>query len=154
MRRRRGFVQLAILHLLKEESMHGYQIMKELEERSDGAYSASAGTIYPALQEMLDQHMIELESGADKKVYFLSEKGNERLMEFANQGEGDFWGEWKERMVWRNSEESLRLRAALEGWETQLRRTMRQIRGNPERVEELISLIDEMTNRLKNHRDQ
>jgi DNA-binding PadR family transcriptional regulator len=145
---------LAILHLLKEESMHGYQIMKELEERSDGAYSASAGTIYPALQEMLDQHMIELESDADKKVYFLSEKGNERLMEFASQGEGDFWVEWKERMVWRNSEESLRLRAALEGWETQLRRTMRQIRGNPERVEVLIALIDEMTSRLKNHRDQ
>lgn len=154
MRRRRGFVQLAILHLLKEESMHGYQIMKELEERSHGAYSASAGTIYPALQELLDQQMIELESGADKKVYFLSEKGNERLMEFASQGEGNFWVEWKERMVWRNSEESLRLRAALEEWETQLRRTMRQIRGNPGRVEELIALIDEMTNRLKNHRDQ
>jgi DNA-binding PadR family transcriptional regulator len=45
MRKRRGFVQLAILHLLKEQSMHGYQIMKQLEERSNGLYQASAGTV-------------------------------------------------------------------------------------------------------------
>src|SRR3954468_22558306 len=104
MKRRRGFVQLAILHLLEEDSMHGYHIMKELEARSDGLYSASAGTVYPALQELLDQGIIGLESESEKKVYFTNEKGKERLEEFAKRGEGDFWIEWKERMVWRNSE--------------------------------------------------
>ena len=95
MKRRRGFVQLAILHLLKDESMHGYQIMKELETRSDGLYSASAGTVYPALQELLDQDIINLEAESDKKVYFINEKGKERLKEFAKRKEGDFWTEWK-----------------------------------------------------------
>jgi DNA-binding PadR family transcriptional regulator len=147
MRRRRGFVQVAILHLLKEESMHGYQIMKELEERSNGAYSASAGTVYPALQELLDQNLIELDTESDKKIYFISKDGKQRLEE--NQEEGDFWIEWKERMMWRNSEESIQLRSAVDRWEKELRKVMKQSRGNPELVRELITFIDDMTDHLK-----
>lgn len=149
MRRRRGFVQAAILHLLHEESMHGYQIMKELEERSNGAYSASAGTVYPALQELLDQNLIELDTESDKKIYSINENGKKRVAEL--RGEGDFWVEWKERMIWKNSEESIQLRAAMDQWEKEFRKAMKQARGNPERVHELIAFIDEMTNRLKKH---
>jgi DNA-binding PadR family transcriptional regulator len=147
MKRRRGFVQVAILHLLNEESMHGYQIMKELEERSNGAYSASAGTVYPALQELLDQNLIELDTESDKKIYFISEDGKKRLEE--KQEEGDFWVEWKERMMWKNSEESILLRGAVDRWEKELRKVMKQSRGYPERVRELIAYIDEMTHHLK-----
>ncbi|NHC42841.1 helix-turn-helix transcriptional regulator [Bacillus sp. MM2020_1] len=149
MRRRRGFVQVAILHLLKEESMHGYQIMKELEERSNGAYSASAGTVYPALQELLDQNLIELDAGSDKKIYSLNDNGQTRLEEISEHEEGDFWVEWKERMTWKNSEESIQLRAAMERWEKEFRKAMKQARGNPERVHKLIAFIDEMTDQLK-----
>ena len=151
MGKRRGFVQIAILHLLKEESMHGYQIMKELEDRSNGAYSASAGTVYPALQELLDQNLIELDPAADKKVYSLNENGKNRVEERGKQEEGDFWVEWKERMTWRNSEESVQLRAAMDRWEKEFRKAMKQARGNPESVRELIAFIDEMTDRLKKH---
>jgi DNA-binding PadR family transcriptional regulator len=147
MRKRRGFVQVAILHLLKEESMHGYQIMKELEERSNGAYSASAGTVYPALQELLDQNLIELDTDTDKKIYFISIEGKKRLEE--RQEESDFWVEWRERMIWKNSEESTQLRAAMDRWEKEFRNAMKQARGNPERVRELIAFIDEMTHHLK-----
>lgn len=147
MRRRRGFVQVAILHLLNEESMHGYQIMKGLEERSNGAYSASAGTVYPALQELLDQNLIELDTESDKKTYSINENGKKRLEE--KRAEGDFWIEWKERMMWKKSEESVQLRAAMDRWETEFRKAMKQARGNPESVFELIAFIDEMTDRLK-----
>jgi DNA-binding PadR family transcriptional regulator len=153
MRRRRGFVQFAILQLLKEGSMHGYQIMKELEERSNGAYSASAGTVYPALQELLDQNLIELNSESDKKIYFLNENGKKRLEETADRVEGDFWAEWKERMMWKNSEESVQLRAAVDRWEKEFRKAMKQTRGNPESVLQLITFIDEMTDRLKDQGD-
>ena len=85
MKKRRGFMQLAILHLLKEESMHGYQVMKELENRSGGLYSASAGTVYPALQELLEQEMIDLEPTSNKKTYVIKEKGIERLEDFASR---------------------------------------------------------------------
>lgn len=147
MKRRRGFVQVAILHLLNEESMHGYQIMKELEERSNGAYSASAGTVYPALQELLDQNLIELDTESDKKTYSINENGKKRLEE--KRAEGDFWIEWKERMIWKNSEESIQLRAAVDRWEKELRKVMKQSRGKPEHVRELIAFIDEMTHLLK-----
>jgi DNA-binding PadR family transcriptional regulator len=148
MRRRRGFVQVAILHLLKEESMHGYQIMKELEERSNGAYSASAGTVYPALQELVDQQLIELDTESDKKIYFLNENGINRLEEKAKLEEGNFWVEWKERMMWKNSPESVQLRGAMDRWEKEFRKAMKQTRGNPESVKELIAFIEEMTERL------
>ena len=148
-KRRRGFVQSAVLHLLKEEAMHGYQIMKELEERSDGAYSASAGTIYPALQELLDQSLIELDIESDKKIYSINENGRKRLEDFAKHEESDFWVEWKERMIWKKSEESTQLRAAIERWEKELRKAVKQARGKPENVLKLIAIIDEMTDRLK-----
>lgn len=150
MKKRRGFVQAAILHLLKEESMHGYQIMKELEERSSGAYSASAGTIYPALQELLDQELIELNTESTKKIYSLTETGEERLMEVAKHHEiDDFWQEWEERMRWRNSEEFTLLKTALKKWDKELRITMKQARGDTERVRELITFIDKITDQLQ-----
>ncbi len=154
MKRRRGFVQIAILHLLKEESKHGYQIMKELEERSNGVYSASAGTIYPALQELLDHNLIELDTGSNKKVYSISQDGKKRIEELAQHEERDFWVEWKERMMWKNSTESIQLRAAIDRWEKELRKAIKQIRGNPENILELISFINEMTDRIKKYSDE
>ena len=148
MRRKRGFVQLAILHLLKEESMHGYQIMKELEERSSGAYTASAGTVYPALQELEDQQLIERDPHSHKKVYLINEHGLKRLEE-AKQIEGNFWDEWKERMIWKNSEEFIQLRTSMESWEKEFRKAVKQTRGNSKGMLELISFIDGMTKALK-----
>lgn len=149
MRRKRGFIPVAILHLLSETSMHGYQIMKELEERAAGAYTASPGTIYPALQELVDQNFVDMKIEGDKKIYSISDKGYERLRETAAHEEGDFWVEWKERMIWRNSKESLQLRESARAWDHELRRAMKQTRGNPQKAAELIAFIDEMTNQLR-----
>ncbi|KAA9019531.1 PadR family transcriptional regulator [Niallia endozanthoxylica] len=149
MKKRRGFVQLAILHLLQEESMHGYQIMKKLEKRSEGLYNASAGTIYPALQELLDKGMIILQEDLDKKVYHLNENGEKRLQEFAEKEEKDFWLEWKERQFWRNSKEADQIKQAIKQWDFELKRTIRLIRSEPERTDQLITFIEETTKRLK-----
>lgn len=149
MRRRRGFVQIAILHLLKEESMHGYRIMKELEERAEGYYSASAGTVYPALQELVEQDMIDLEPASVKKTYFIKENGKKRLEEFKKRREGDFWSEWKARLVWQSSEEAIQLKAAMEAWEGELRKAVKQARQEPEKSGKLVTLLEEMTELLK-----
>jgi len=149
--KRRGFVQFAILHLLEEGPMHGYQIMKELEERSSGAYVASAGTIYPALQELLDRQLIEVQAEGDKKVYTLNENGRRRLEEAAREGKGDFWQDWKEVMIWKRSDEARQLEAAIEEWKRELHRAIKDARGNPERVHALIAIIEEATERLRNH---
>lgn len=149
MKKRRGFVQLAILHLLREEPMHGYQIMKELEERSSGTYRASAGTIYPALQDLLDNEMVHLLDETDKKVYALNENGAKRLAEYTEKKEREFWLEWKERQTWRNSKESVQLKEALSLWEDELRKTIRGIHKKPEQTIQLVHFIEESTERLK-----
>lgn len=149
MKRRRGFVQMAILHLLEEASMHGYQIMKELEIRSGGHYSASAGTVYPALQELLEQEMIELEPSSDKKTYCIQEKGKSRLLEFANRKEGSFWSNWEARWIWQNSEEAIHLKEIIDLWEAELRKAIKQTRSTPENSPKLIAFMKEITERLQ-----
>lgn len=149
MKRRRGFVQMAILHLLKEGPMHGYQIMKELENRSGGFYSASAGTVYPALQELMEQDMISLNPTLDKKIYLIKEKGEERLEEFAKRAEQEFWNEWKARWIWQNSSEAAQLKEAIDSWEAELRRAIKQARRSSEDSSKLIAFMNEITERLQ-----
>ncbi|WP_419960108.1 PadR family transcriptional regulator [Psychrobacillus sp. BM2] len=149
MKRRRGFVQMAILHLLEEASMHGYQIMKELEIRSGGHYSASAGTVYPALQELLEQEMIKLEPSSDKKTYSIQEKGKSRLLDFANRKEGSFWSNWEARWIWQKSEEAIYLKEIIDLWEDELRKAIKQTRSAPENSPKLIAFMKEITERLQ-----
>jgi DNA-binding PadR family transcriptional regulator len=149
MRKRRGFVRLAILHLLQEEPMHGYQMMKELEERSDGLYQASAGTVYPALQELLDEELVVLlEIEKDKKTYSINRNGEERLREFVEKEGLNFWLEWKQRLIWRNSDESVDLKRAINDWDNALKKTIRYIRTNPSKTPELVAVLEETTERL------
>lgn len=149
MKKRRGFIQIAILHLLKEESMHGYQMMKELENRSGGLYSASAGTVYPALQELTEKDMIGLDPASDKKTYEIKGKGHAKLEEFASRREGDFWDEWKARWVWQNSDEATELKSAMDLWEAEIHKAIKQSRKNPEKTSKLIEFVKEITERLQ-----
>ena len=71
----RGDVRIAILHLLAEEPMHGYQIMQELTERSGGMWRPSPGSIYPTLQLLSDEGLIQADEHDGKKVYRLTTAG-------------------------------------------------------------------------------
>ena len=75
----RGDVRVAILHLLAEEPMHGYQIMQELSERSGGMWQPSPGSIYPTLQQLRDEGLIEATDEGGKKVYRLTEGGSTKV---------------------------------------------------------------------------
>lgn len=72
---RRGDVRTAILALLAEEPMHGYQIIGELNERSGGMWRASAGSVYPTLQQLEDEGLVTNEPRDGRKVYVLTEDG-------------------------------------------------------------------------------
>jgi DNA-binding PadR family transcriptional regulator len=61
--------------------MHGNELMKRLEESSAGVYRASAGTIYPTLQQLEDEGQIVSESLSGKRVYKLTEAGRGELKE-------------------------------------------------------------------------
>jgi len=73
----RGEVQPAVLALLKEQGMHGYQIIQELSERSGGVWNPSPGSIYPILQQLEDQRMVTSEKVGGKRIYSLTDSGRE-----------------------------------------------------------------------------
>lgn len=82
-RARRGDVRSAILTLLGEKPMHGYEMIQQLEERSGGRWRPSAGSIYPTLQLMEDEGLVRADEVEGKRVFDLTEAGRERLAEKA-----------------------------------------------------------------------
>ncbi len=80
-RMRRGDMRVAILRLLAEQPMHGYQIIQELAARSEGAWNPSAGSVYPTLQLLADEGLIASEETAGKKVFSLTDEGTAAVAE-------------------------------------------------------------------------
>jgi DNA-binding PadR family transcriptional regulator len=74
-RARRGDVRAAALALLAEEPMNGYQIIQAISDRSDGIWRPSPGSVYPALQQLEDEGLIQAESGEGRRGYVLTEEG-------------------------------------------------------------------------------
>lgn len=75
----RGEVRAAVLALLAEQPMHGYQIIREIEERSGGSWKPSAGSVYPTLQLLADEGSISAEESNGRKIYSLTEAGREEV---------------------------------------------------------------------------
>ena len=74
-RARRGDVRAAVLTLLGEKPMHGYEIIGEIEERSGGYWRPSAGSIYPTLQLLEDEGLIAGTEAEGKRRFELTDSG-------------------------------------------------------------------------------
>jgi DNA-binding PadR family transcriptional regulator len=78
---RRGDIRTAALLLLSEEPRNGYQIMQEVEERSDGVWRPSPGSTYPALQQLEDEGLIRAQELDGRKLFELTDAGREYVKE-------------------------------------------------------------------------
>jgi DNA-binding PadR family transcriptional regulator len=76
----KGEVRAAVLALLTERPMHGYQIIREIEDRSGGTWKPSAGSVYPTLQLLADEGVIKAEEANGRKIYSLTEAGREEAV--------------------------------------------------------------------------
>lgn len=75
-----GDLKFVILRLLDEKPRHGYEIIKDLEERSGGRYAPSPGTVYPTLTLLEEQELIAAEAApGGKKSYMATAKGQQFL---------------------------------------------------------------------------
>jgi DNA-binding PadR family transcriptional regulator len=74
-RRGRGDVRAAILALLAERPMHGYEMIQELEARTGGVWRPSPGSIYPTLQLLEDEGLITGEEGEGRRRFTLTDAG-------------------------------------------------------------------------------
>lgn len=101
MRMKRGDVRTAILLLLHERPMHGYQIIHEIEERSGGVWKPSAGSVYPTLQLLADEGLVKSEESCGRRTYSLTTAGEE-----VAEGEAESRAPWDADFASANSPRS------------------------------------------------
>ena len=76
-RRNRGDVRAALLALLNERPMHGYEMIQELDDRTGGIWRPSPGSVYPTLQLLEDEGLITSETSEGRKRFTLTDAGRE-----------------------------------------------------------------------------
>ena len=92
--RRRMFdgseLRLILLKLIEEQPRHGYDLIREIEERSGGAYAPSPGVIYPTLTLLDDMGQVEAKADGTRKAFAITEAGSAELKEKAEEVEALF----------------------------------------------------------------
>ena len=78
-RARRGDVRTGVLQVLSEQPLHGYDVIRALEERSGGRWRPSPGSVYPTLQMLEDADLVKSEGRDGKKIYEITDAGREEL---------------------------------------------------------------------------
>ena len=93
-RMRRGDIRRAILSALKDNPAHGYEVMHRLEEMSGGLWRPSPGSVYPHLQMLEDEGMVQSAEVDGTRTFTLTEKGvaetaNDEPLPWQSSGEND-----------------------------------------------------------------
>ena len=76
-----GDLRLIALALIAEQPRHGYDIIKQLEERTSGWYSPSPGIVYPTLTYLEEAEYLASQSDGAKRLYSITEEGRAYLAE-------------------------------------------------------------------------
>ena len=95
----RGDVRAAILALLREGPLNGYQIMSEIEERSGGAWRPSPGAVYPALSQLADEGLIAAAESGGRRAYSLTDAGREYVEQNPDMARGA-WESVAQQEAW------------------------------------------------------
>ena len=80
-RKRRGDVRSAIISLLNEKAFNGYGLIKEIAERSGGSWTPSPGSVYPTLQQLVDEELIEAIGEGRRTEFQLTDEGRAYVAE-------------------------------------------------------------------------
>jgi DNA-binding PadR family transcriptional regulator len=95
----RGDVRAAILALLREGPLNGYQIMSEIAERSGGAWRPSPGAVYPALSQLADEGLVSAEESGGKRTFSLTDAGRAFVAENPEMARGA-WESTEQQEAW------------------------------------------------------
>jgi len=130
--------------------MHGYQIMKELADRSGDVYTPSAGTIYPVLQALQNDGYVHITEIDGKNVFELNALGKKQTLERIRDSElDDFWEEWRQVLVWKQSKEARLLKDELVLLKEQIRQGEKFVRNQPEKALNFVSLLTDFRKQLE-----
>jgi DNA-binding PadR family transcriptional regulator len=137
----RGDIRAAILALLNEQPMHGYQIMQELAERSGGVWRPSPGSVYPTLQLLQDEALVHGEDA----------EGGRRLFRLTDEGVAAAAASATDRAPWdavgaTRDEPALELRDLMMGVLNAAREVVHS--GQPEQVAQARDVLRDARRRL------
>jgi len=138
----RGGIKFAILALLKEKPRHGYDIIREMEERSGGFYSPSPGAVYPTLQALEDRDLVTSITEEGKKIYSLTDEGIAFIEEHKERARRhhDHWeAQWGSGPRGENREAVSSIRDTL----GDLRRAVRRSAGDPAKLKDIGEVLEE-----------
>ena len=90
-RMRRGDIRTAVLAVLNEEPGHGYDVIQRLEDKTDGSWRPSPGSVYPMLQLLADEGLARSVERDGKRVYELTDAGRAETQQRIEDAGGTPW---------------------------------------------------------------
>jgi DNA-binding PadR family transcriptional regulator len=144
----RGGIKFAILEMLREKPRHGYDIIREMEERSGGFYSPSPGAVYPTLQALEDQDLVTAATEEGKTIYSITAAGIAYLDEHRERARSHrerweaHWGPGPQGEGWAAIGD---LRDSL----GDIKRAVRRCAGDPEKLKEIEAVVDEAAQKIR-----
>lgn len=152
-RRRRMFdgdeLRLILLALIGDAPRHGYDLIREIEERTGGAYVPSPGVVYPTLTMLADMGQIEeRESEGAKKLYGITAEGEAHLKDNIEQV-ALLMGRLAELGNMRERTDGGPIRRAMGNLKTVLRDRVMRDEVSPDTLHEVAAIIDEAAQRIE-----
>ena len=144
-----GELRLALLALIAEKPSHGYELIKEIEEMTGGAYAPSPGAVYPTLQMLADEGQIEeAEAEGAKKPFAATDAGRAELETRKSEVEDLM------RRLGRHAERTTTVRShdlfrAMGNLGTVLKNRARAGKLDERTINEIVDMIDEMAKRIE-----
>ncbi len=144
-----GELRLVLLALLEEQPRHGYDLIREIEERTGGGYAPSPGVVYPTLT-MLDElgQIDEVKEEGARKRFAITDDGRAHLAEHREQVEGLLarlvqLGETRARS------DRAPIKRAMINLHMALRNAFVEAGGDTERAHEIVAILDEATRKIE-----
>ena len=144
-----GVLRLVVLALIVEQPRHGYEIIKEIEDRTGGAYAPSAGVIYPTLTLLEETGQIEVMSAeGNKKLYAATDAGRATVEE--NRAAIDaVLARFAEAGSDRRADRDPRLIRAVENLRLALRLKTDAAALTPSQIDALAELLDDTARKIE-----
>ena len=144
-----GELRLVLLKLIEEMPRHGYDLIREIEERSNGAYAPSPGVVYPTLTLLHDMDLIEEEkSDGSRKRYAITKAGVVHLAEKTEEVETAL-AKLAEMGAQRERTDGMPIRRAMANLRQVLQHRLTRDDVTPETLHDVAALLDEAAQKIE-----
>ncbi len=138
---RRGDIRTALLAALAEGPGHGYDVMQTLEDKTGGAWRPSPGSVYPTLQLLEDEGLVQSSEREGKRVFEINDAGRTELARRIEEAGGTPWD-----LAGKNPERGNELRSAME--QMHLAAKQISIAADPSQVERAVAIVTDARKKL------